>query len=342
MRCLSNIIYLFLLNYFFCAPLFGLSSKAGKIKFINHKADFGRVNKGKILNYTFHFENIGSGPLKILGISSDCGCIVEQNSKKGILARAYLPDEHGELTVGLVTEALTGDTFNIITVHTNEPLTPDRTLVIQAKIMSDYFVDQAELSFVGSVKEASHPKMIRVSPIGSFDLKIKDLLFNKNLFDVKFIQAEKDWILTVFPDFRHYSGPLKESLTIVTNSLVQKTLSIEIHGNIHGTIAWEPRFLEFGQLQHQNQSRRFIRLNTTEDLSLKMNELEVHLNGTKIDPPMGLLDWRLVEHSGEKGLEISVTNSLNSSGAIHGTLSFHTGVPDQSKLDIDFYAFFQH
>ena len=78
------------------------------------------------------------------------------------------------------------------------------------------------------------------------------------------------------------------------------------------------------------------------ELTLSMKDLDVHLNGTKIEPPEDLLNWRFVNHSGARGLEISVKNSLSASGAIHGTLSFMTGIPSQSKLDIDFYAFFQH
>ena len=342
MRSVLHTICLLFLTYFFNHESSAQSQKTGKIKFINHKADFGRVNRGKVLSYTFHFENVGPGPLKISGTSADCACIADHKTKNDIFNRDIQPGEHGKLTVELDTKNLRGDTFNILTVHTNEPLTPDRTLVIQARVMSDYYVDQPEISFVGSSQETSQPKMIKVSPIGEFDLKIKDLIFNKNLFDIKYIQAEKDWILTIIPDFRNYSGPLREKATIVTNSPDQKTFSIDIKGHVNGRISWEPQFLEFGQLKHQSHSRRFIRLETSEEITLSMKDLDVHLNGTKIEPPEDLLNWRLVNHSGARGLEISVKNSLSASGAIHGTLSFMTGIPDQSKLDIDFYAFFQH
>ena len=52
------------------------------LKFETETHDFGRVQAGEILTFSFVFENSGSGPIQIKDAVTDCGCVsakIQQN-----------------------------------------------------------------------------------------------------------------------------------------------------------------------------------------------------------------------------------------------------------------------
>ena len=57
--------------------------------------DFGEIEKGKSVETTFSYTNVGDAPLVITDIKSSCGCTVPQNWSRDPLA----PGETGEFTV---------------------------------------------------------------------------------------------------------------------------------------------------------------------------------------------------------------------------------------------------
>ena len=57
--------------------------------------DFGEIEKGKTVETSFSYTNIGDAPLVITDIKSSCGCTVPQNWSRDPLA----PGETGQFTV---------------------------------------------------------------------------------------------------------------------------------------------------------------------------------------------------------------------------------------------------
>ena len=54
------------------------STKVAAMKFENTEYDFGTVNEGDIVEYTFKFKNTGNFPLIINKATATCGCTVPE------------------------------------------------------------------------------------------------------------------------------------------------------------------------------------------------------------------------------------------------------------------------
>ena len=91
--------------------------------------DFGVVKEGQIVDYTFKFKNTGKGVLNIKNVSTSCGCTVALISSKKLE-----PGEEGTLRVELDTKDREGKFSRNITIQSNDPKEPNKTLLIFADV----------------------------------------------------------------------------------------------------------------------------------------------------------------------------------------------------------------
>ena len=78
--------------------------------------DFGTINEGDIVEYTYSFKNEGQAPLIIQGAQGSCGCTVPDWSKEPVPAggTGYVKakfDSHGKQNVQNKTVTVTANTF---------------------------------------------------------------------------------------------------------------------------------------------------------------------------------------------------------------------------------------
>ncbi len=76
--------------------------------------NFGTVQQGEIVNYTFKFTNNGTDDLQIQSTSASCGCTVP-NHTKGAIA----PGGTGEIVVRFDSKGKSGQQSPVITVVAN-------------------------------------------------------------------------------------------------------------------------------------------------------------------------------------------------------------------------------
>ena len=93
------------------------------------KYNFGKVNEGKVVEYTFNFENSGKSTLKIKDIKTSCGCTAALVSSE-----LLEPGEQGTLKVELDTSNRKGKMSRTITINTNDPKNPNTILTVYADI----------------------------------------------------------------------------------------------------------------------------------------------------------------------------------------------------------------
>lgn len=101
-----------------------------KMEFQTNQYDFGVVQEGKIVEYIFTFKNTGGADLEIKDIKTSCGCTVANVS-----GRLIEPGKEGTLRVEFDTSNRFGKVSRNITVTTNEPGTPLKSLTIYAEIV---------------------------------------------------------------------------------------------------------------------------------------------------------------------------------------------------------------
>lgn len=96
--------------------------------------DFGEVNYGQILNYSFKVKNLGKEILEIKRVATSCACATAKISKEKIN-----PGEEAELLVAYDSGAMgtlhgKGKQERIIYVKSNDPVNPQVEVRIYATL----------------------------------------------------------------------------------------------------------------------------------------------------------------------------------------------------------------
>lgn len=103
--------------------------KSPKIYFTESNHDFGTVNEGQVVNYTFKFKNLGKSTLEIKTVNTSCGCTVASISEKVLES-----GKEGTLRVELDTKNRMGKMSRNISIVSNDPEEPTKILVIYADV----------------------------------------------------------------------------------------------------------------------------------------------------------------------------------------------------------------
>ena len=106
------------------------SDLKAKIMFENESHDFGKVEQGIQLEYSFKFINEGAVPLFIKKVQPSCGCtgaVTDGESE-------YSEGESGEIKITFNTQGRTGRQEKHIVVFTNDPDMPQINLKISCDI----------------------------------------------------------------------------------------------------------------------------------------------------------------------------------------------------------------
>lgn len=105
------------------------SEAAPKIFFPVNEHNFGKVQEGEVVNYTFKISNKGKDNLEIKNVKTSCGCTAALIDDKIIE-----PGKEEDLKVELNTKNRSGKLTRTITVTSNDPAQPVKTLTIYADV----------------------------------------------------------------------------------------------------------------------------------------------------------------------------------------------------------------
>lgn len=106
-----------------------------KIEITPESFDFGNVQYGQIVKYTFLVKNIGQETLEIKRVATSCGC-----TKAEIAQKKIEPGEEAKLLVTYDTGAMSGSHAQdkqerIIYVKSNDPVNPQVETMIYANVL---------------------------------------------------------------------------------------------------------------------------------------------------------------------------------------------------------------
>ena len=84
------------------------------MQLIDSVYDFGTVEEGKLVEYSFKFKNTGSKPLVVQDAHASCGCTVPEKPEQPIK-----PGETGVIKVVFNTKGKSDHQEKVITVNSN-------------------------------------------------------------------------------------------------------------------------------------------------------------------------------------------------------------------------------
>ncbi len=105
-----------------------------KIEVRPESFDFGEIEYGEIVRYTFKVKNLGDEVLEIKRVATSCGCTTAEVTKDRIA-----PGEEADLNVAYDTGAMSGphgkgEQERIIYVKSNDPISPQVEVTITAYV----------------------------------------------------------------------------------------------------------------------------------------------------------------------------------------------------------------
>ena len=104
------------------------TSSLPKFKFEEEIHDFGRIEEGEKVSYTFKFKNVGKSDLVISDARGSCGCTIADYPKTPIS-----PNGNGVINVSFNSEGKKGFVSKNVTITANtQPNT--KVLVIKAQV----------------------------------------------------------------------------------------------------------------------------------------------------------------------------------------------------------------
>ncbi|HSJ53784.1 MAG TPA: DUF1573 domain-containing protein [Anaerolineae bacterium] len=110
-----------------------LPQAPGAIELSATEFDFGTVPNTGPVSRAFQVRNAGSGPLRIDGASTSCGCTTAE-----ITAGELAPGASTPLTVTydpLAHDGALGEFLRIVYVRSDDPETPEATLTIRVRVV---------------------------------------------------------------------------------------------------------------------------------------------------------------------------------------------------------------
>ena len=283
---------------------------------------------------------VGSGPLRIQGVHAACGCTAVEADK----GKVYASNESGYVDITLDTTDFVGSMMKVVTVMTNESITPDRTLTVRANVLAEFEVQPPLVDFGDIVSKDGAERIIKIIPIKDFALKVENVDFPKDLFEVKWTKDAElpQWAVTVRLKPNQKIGFLKDVIRVKTNSNSLPQLEVPVRGTIRENIAIAPAYLEFGAIAQTERVKRDVTLSGVEAFQITGSKAELIVNGKAVKDASEFVSIAAVDNpSARKRVAVELKNISELGGSVHGKLYLQTNDQSQPQVEVDFYAFFR-
>ncbi|MBN2532690.1 MAG: DUF1573 domain-containing protein [Spirochaetales bacterium] len=191
------------------------TTKGSAIRFHKLVHNFGTVDEGTKVPFTFSFSNSGSEPLIIEGVYPACGCTIAGEYDKEVK-----PGKQGGIPIILDTMGFQGHTAKTVRVDTNIPDQKSYTLTIEGTVIVQVAVNPRTL-ILGRIidKAASLSGNVIITNNTGAPMEITDIIPPNDNTSVKLSVIEKDkeysLDITVKPPYKE--GQVTETIILKTN-----------------------------------------------------------------------------------------------------------------------------
>src|SRR5579883_286105 len=102
---------------------------SGKIQFATPIYDFGKVQAGELVKYSYVFTNTGEAQLEVTDVHPSCGC-----TTAGDWTRTVAPGQTGKISVQFNSANFNGPVFKTVTVASNDKQHPSTVLQLKGTV----------------------------------------------------------------------------------------------------------------------------------------------------------------------------------------------------------------
>jgi Protein of unknown function (DUF1573)/Flagellar-associated PapD-like len=298
-----------------------------KIQIVDPLYNFGSALEGDMMRHTFKFKNVGQGELEIRGVKTSCGCTAAAPTKNHLA-----PGEEAEITVGFDTHFQKGRQVRTITAFTNDPDTPQAVMTMQGTVRQQVSATPDQVAFKNVKKGAEETR----------EVVIADLVGGKQAFSVGPVEHANQSIkveqekradgkpgallkVTLLPTMP--VGPFDDSIKVTTNRV---PINVNVFGTVTGDLSLDPAQVSFGIVPRGQDVVRILKLSNQGKRQVKVLDI------TSSNPAVTAAAEPVAP-----GKEYKITVVLKHGtpdGQLRGQLAIRTDDPDQSTVNVPFYA----
>jgi hypothetical protein len=204
-----------------------VTEKKPAIKFDNLIYEFGEVEQGKEVKYTFIYKNTGTDILRIFSVKPTCLCTVP-----GVYTKEAAPGKTGDIPVVFNTKGYKGDVSKHIKVETNIPDSKPIFLTMEGKIKVLIEVNPTRV-WLGQTRKDGPPLTGTVTIKSYVDTPLKIIKIipsgERCTTKINTIKEGEEYTIdiTVSPPFE--MEEIIENLMIMTNIKGKEVVAIKYH-----------------------------------------------------------------------------------------------------------------
>jgi Protein of unknown function (DUF1573) len=303
------------------------------IKFEEETFDVGEIWEGEKASHTFTFKNDGAAILRIIKVTTSCGCTAAVLSSKEIA-----PGLTGEIKATFNTKRFRGKQSKTISVSTNDSEHSTVQLKIQATVKSAAAFKPRKLQFGQVTRGEGITRIIELTPDGG-PIKITKLTVTPDIFTARVLQDEgaqtdekvkEDTIRPVRIEVSVSSdapiGRHNGNLTVRIDHPKISSLSARLYINIEGLLKFSPKMLFFDENAQKNRSVKKVRLNKSKGDEMKVIEVAS-------TSPQFQAKTVIIKEGREFDVEIAMAPNV-APGRYQGEIIIKTDSPGQEEIKI--------
>ncbi len=238
-----------------------------KIQFATPVYDFGKVNGGEVVKYSYIFTNTGCGLLVISNVHPSCGC-----TTAGEWTRQVESGQTGSIPIQFNSGNFSGPVVKTVTVTCNDPSQPTTVLQIKGTLWRPIDI-MPQVAFLNLTADTpSNATSVRIVNNLDQPVTLSDLQINTSSLAAELITNEPgkkyEVIVKTVPPWP--TNNIQAQITLKTSSTQMSNLTFTAWASVQPvvTVTPSPLMLPAGPLTNQQTQTLWIRNNGTNTLAL--------------------------------------------------------------------------
>ena len=218
-------------------PAAPAATTAPKIACDQATHDFGTADNQSTVKHTFKVRNDGTSVLNISQVKPACGCTIANISSK-----VLQPGEEATIDAALNLKGRRGLQTKTITVHSNDPKTPEYRLTLKGTAASEIGINPTSV-YLGQLGVGETvTKTVSITNNGTNDLRILKVTSQNNLvtYRVETNTPGKAYTLHVTNSDTMPIGRINDYLTVTTNNKTSPSERLTVFGNVVAKLSVSP------------------------------------------------------------------------------------------------------
>jgi hypothetical protein len=251
------------------------------IRFPETVFDFGTIFQRETASHTFPFESVGSKPVRITGVKSDCACTIPRYTREPVP-----PGESGEVSVLFDAGLRFGPIKKELRIDTDDPDQARLVLTVTGTVKREFWIEPARIlldSLRPGVPVGEH--VFRIHWLPEVDLQVTGLEATDESIRVlrqEPFEDERSRGIAVTVTVEDWEEALERAKSSVYSQfVVVKTdhekyaqTMLPLTGGRFEPVRWEPKVLMLGVVPAGQEVEKTVTLSTPRGIDLEIEKLE--------------------------------------------------------------------